>query len=452
MKKQILGLGLLSVLFAVSCKKEKTTTTPVVVSTEDSLGYELKSDITTNRTLKSGKTYTLTNLVYVKSGATLTIESGVTIKVSKGKNALVITRGSKINAVGTSTSPIVLTSGETTPTYGDWGGIVILGKASTNASFNGVPGQGEIEGGVNNSNGDGIYGGTDDNDNSGVLKYVRIEYGGYPFQPDKELNSLTMGAVGRGTEIDYVECAYGYDDAFEWFGGTVNAKHLIAYKGLDDEFDTDNGFRGTIQFAIAIRDKDKADISGSNGFESDNDASGTTTTPITAPVFANVTIIGPKQDAGTAIAANFKRGAHLRRNTRTSIYNSIIMGYPTGLLIDGSKAATNLKAGDMELRGIVLAGNTKSLDTAGTTTTGLDLTTLFGTAGWNNETKAATADAGLTSPYGAGTAFDPTPAAGSIVLSGAATSAKLTAAGVTSVAYRGAVGSGDTWWKGWTKF
>lgn len=436
-------------LFSVTSCKKKSNNTPV--TPVDPNGYVLNADITANRTLLANSTYTLEAMVYVKNGATLTIPEGVTIKVSKGKNALVITRGAKIMAVGTVDKPIVFTSAEAAPNYGDWGGIVILGKATTNTSFNSVAGQGEIEGGVNNSSGDGIYGGMDDADNSGKLKYVRIEYGGYPFQPDKELNSLTMGAVGSGTEIDYVEVMYGYDDAFEWFGGSVNCKHLISYKTLDDDFDTDFGFHGKIQFAIAIRDKDKADVSGSNCFESDNDASGTTTTPFTAPVFANVTVIGPKQDASTSISTNFKRAAHIRRNTRISIINSILVGYPTGILIDGSKCGTNLLNGDIELKGIILGGMTKALDTTGTTSVGLGLSTLFSTTGWGNEIKTNTSDAGITAAYGAGSAFDPSAASGSVAASGAVTSTKLTSF-FTTTSFRGAVGVGDTWWKTWSKF
>lgn len=454
MKKIIFGLTALSILVAVSCKKKDDNPTPVT-PVEDPNGYVLNADITADRTLLAGKTYTMSSMVYVKTGATLTIQPGVTIKAAKGKNALVVTRGGKIMAVGKVDSPIVFTSAETTPTYGDWGGIVILGKATTNASFNSVPGQGEIEGGVNNTAGDGIYGGTDDNDNSGKLKYVRIEYGGYPFQPDKELNSLTMGAVGRGTEIDYVECAYGYDDAFEWFGGTVNCKHLIAYKTLDDNFDCDFGFRGSVQFALSIVDKDQADVSGSNGFEVDNDGSGSTTTPITAPIFANVTIIGPKETSTTTINSNFKRAAHLRRNSKHSILNSVLVGYPTGILIDGSKCGANILAGDIELKGVVVAGCTKAFDTVGTSSTTLgSLTTFLTTTNptWNNESKATTAEAGLTAPYAAAASFDPNPAAGSVLTAGAATSTKLGGGFFTTTTYRGACAVGDTWWKTWSKF
>lgn len=447
MKKLLSISALLVLVITVSCKKTKTT--PPIDNTDPS-GYNLNGDITSDRTLKSGNTYYLQSMVYVKGGATLTIESGVTIKATKGKNALVITRGSKIMAIGSSDKPIVFTSNEATPGYGDWGGIVILGKAKTNSSYNGQPGIGQIEGGVDNANGDGQYGGSDDADNSGTLKFVRIEYGGYPFQPDKELNSLTLGGVGSGTTIDYVMCAYGYDDAFEMFGGTVNLKHIIAYKTLDDDFDCDNGYRGTVQFAIAIRDKDNADISGSNGFEQDNDASGSATEPITAPVFANVTLIGPKQDAGTTIASNFKRAAHIRRNAKTSIFNSILMGYPTGILIDGAKCATNLVNGDIKLKGIVLAGiSGKSLDTTGTTSTGLDLTGLFNTAGWNNDTKTNTSDAGLTAPYGTGSSFNPAPASGSLSATGGVS---IPSGAATQTSYRGAVAAGENWWNGWAEF
>ncbi len=453
MKKIITGLAALSMLLftVTACKKKSNNTVTPTPTSVDPNGYVLNADITADRTLLANSTYTMEAMVYIKNGATLTIPEGVTIKVSKGKNALVVTRGSKLVAVGTMDKPVVFTSAEAAPTYGDWGGIVMLGYATTNTSFNSVAGQGEIEGGINNSNGDGIYGGSNDADNSGKLKYVRIEYAGYPFQPDKELNSLTMGAVGSGTEIDYVEVMYGYDDAFEWFGGAVNAKHLISYKTLDDDFDTDFGFHGSIQFAIAIRDKDKADVSGSNSFESDNDASGTTTAPFTAPVFANVTIIGPKQDASTTIASNFKRAAHIRRNSRISIINSILLGYPTGILIDGSKCGTNLINGDIELKGNIVGGMTKSLDTTGTASTGLNLTTLFATASWNNVIKTATSEAGLTAPYGAGAAFDPSAASGSPAASGATTSGKLNSF-FTATTFRGAAGVGDTWWKTWTKF
>lgn len=461
MKKFILGTTALAIMCAVACKKKddpSTPTTPVTptdtTSTEDTLGYKLNGDITSNRTLMTGKTYTLEALVYVKSGATLTIPKGVTIKAAKGKNALVITRGSKIMAEGTVDSPIVFTSGEGTPAPGDWGGIVILGRATTNASFSGTDGQGEIEGGINNSSNDGVYGGTDDNDNSGKLKYVRIEYAGYPYQPDKELNSLTMGAVGRGTEIDYVQCSYGYDDAFEWFGGTVNCKHLISYKTHDDNFDADFGFRGSVQFGIAITDANDADISGSNGFEVDNDATGSDKTPFTAPVFANFTIIGPKENSGTTINSNYKRAAHLRRNSRANIINSVLMGFPSaGILLDGSKCNNNLKNGDMELKGVLVGGISKAFDTVSVGSSTLGALEPFLTStnpSWNNAKHANTSDLGLSAPYASGASFNPNPSSTSVAATGGVSSGKL--AGMTTTSYRGACSTSDNWWKTWTKF
>ena len=457
MKKIILGITAAALVVSVSCKKktDDPTPTPTPTPTEDSLGYKLSSDITSNRTLLSGKTYTLEAMVYVKAGATLTIPKGVTIKALKGKNGIVITRGSKIMAEGTVDSPIVFTSNEGTPTPGDWGGIVILGKATTNATFSGQAGVGEIEGGVNNSSGDGLYGGSDDNDNSGKLKYVRIEYAGYPFLADKELNSLTMGAVGRGTEIDYVQCSYGYDDAFEWFGGTVNCKHLIAYKTHDDNFDADFGYRGNVQFGIAITDPNDADVSGSNGFEIDNDATGSETSPFTAPVFANITIIGPKETSSTTINSNYKRAAHLRRNSRANIFNSILMGFPTGILVDGSKTGTQLKSGTLELRGILVAGSTKSFDTVGTSSTTLGALTPYLTtdnASWNNVSLTNTSDVSLSAPYATGASFNPNPTATSPAASNAASSSTGKLGSVTAVSYRGACSTNDTWWKTWTKF
>ena len=240
----------------------------------------LSGKINTDRTLKNGNTYKLRGIVYVVDGAKLTIEPGVIIQGEKSsRGTLVITRGTQLLAAGTLDKPIIFTSDAATPTMGDWGGIVLLGRAKTNASYNGTAGLGEIEGGVNNSEGLGLYGGADDNDNSGILKYVRIEYPGYAYLPDKELNGLTMGAVGKGTTIDYVQVSNAADDSYEWFGGSVDCKHLIAYKGLDDDWDMDNGFSGRIQFGISMRDSMVADVSQSNGFEIDNDAGGSSLLP-----------------------------------------------------------------------------------------------------------------------------------------------------------------------------
>jgi hypothetical protein len=154
------------------------------------------------------------------------------------------------------------------------------------------------------------------NDNSGTLQYVRIEYAGYAYQPDKEVNSLTMAAVGSGTTIDHVQVVYAKDDAYEWFGGTVNCKYLIALKTQDDDFDTDNGFSGKIQFGLILRDSVIADISNSEAFESDNNASGTTAAPKTTAIFSNITAIGPRATLNN-IGSSLFRGATQYTHTHT---------------------------------------------------------------------------------------------------------------------------------------
>ena len=248
MKKLFLLLATVA-LFAVSCRKIEVDGTTTVVNTGGT-GTEnviLEGRITENRTLKANYTYKLRGLVYVTNGAVLTIEPGTRIVGELNRNGgLIITRNAKISAEGTATNPIVFSSEASTPQRGDWAGIIILGNAPVNSSYNGVSGVGEIEGGVNNSDGLGLYGGTNPADNSGSLKYVRIEYAGYAFLPDKEINGLTMGGVGNQTIIDYVEVAFANDDSFEWFGGTVNCSHLISFRTLDDDFDTDNGDRKSV--------------------------------------------------------------------------------------------------------------------------------------------------------------------------------------------------------------
>ncbi|HBZ35309.1 MAG TPA: hypothetical protein DEO33_02630, partial [Rikenellaceae bacterium] len=236
--------------------------------------FEIKSSYT----LKKG-TYILKGWVYVIDGVTLTIEPGTVIKGDKDtKAALIIERGGKLIAEGTKNEPIVFTSNQSAGSRkpGDWGGVIICGKATNNKR------EMIIEGGPRSS-----HGGDNDDDNSGVMSYVRIEFAGYPFKTDQEINGLTLGSVGRGTRMDHIQVSYSNDDSYEWFGGTVDAKYLIAYHGWDDDFDSDNGYRGRIQFGLVVRNPRIADKSSSNGLESDNNAEGTTELPLTTPVFSN---------------------------------------------------------------------------------------------------------------------------------------------------------------------
>jgi len=293
------------------------------------------------------------------TGVVLTIEPGTIIQGLPKTGAtppgtLIVQRGNRIIANGTADNPIVFTSSKAPGTRnpGDWGGLVIVGRATNNQSANA-----ELEGnyGAFHGVGDSPIANPDD-DNSGSLRYVRIEFAGTPINPNQEVNSLTLGSVGRGTTIEYIQCSFGLDDAFEWFGGTVNAKYLVAYRGLDDDFDADNGWSGNVQWAIGIRDNTLADQSGSNGFEVDNDSGGSSAEPFTSGVFANVTIIGPKKTFDLNIQDNFQNAAHLRRNNKLKIYNSVFTGYPNGLFIDGATTRTNALNNELQLRNVILAG------------------------------------------------------------------------------------------------
>ena len=324
---------------------------------------EVKGNLEGNVTWTADKIYKLVGFVRVgqedafgvitKKGV-LTIQPGTVIigdRASKG--ALIVQRGSQIIANGTASAPIVFTS-ERAPgerEAGDWGGLVICGQAPNNLPNDATNRQ--LEGGYG-----AFHGGTDPADNSGSLKYVRLEYAGIPINPNQEVNSLTLGSVGSATTIDYVQASFGLDDSFEWFGGTVNAKHLIAYKGLDDDFDTDNGFSGYVQFGVGIRGAAIADQSGSNGFECDNDANGSANTPFTSAIFANMSIIGAKGATNIAIDPLFQNGAQLRRNNKQKIYNTVITGYPYGVYIDSQKGSAKVNAanGDIDLQNVILAG------------------------------------------------------------------------------------------------
>lgn len=419
----------------------------------------VEGEITTNTTWTNENIYLLDGWVYVRAGATLTIEPGTIIKGDfDSKGALIIERDGKIIADGTAEQPIVFTSQRAAGqrSYGDWGGLIICGRASVNTPANAGNGteQGEaiIEGGVGSIFGGGAT--PNDADSSGVLRYVRIEFGGIPFQPNSEINGLTMGGVGSKTVIDNVQVSYCGDDAFEWFGGTVNAKHLIAYRNWDDDFDTDFGYRGKIQFALSLRDPNIADQSGSNGFESDNDGSGTGNTPITQPIFSNVTILGPLA-FNSSINSNYKRALHLRRNTRTSVFNSVFAGYPTGLLIDGSASHMNAMNNDLRFRNSVLAQFNDSIATStnadpNNTTGAFGISPWYNTGAWSNNlintiSELMYNEVSLTNP-------DLTLMNGSPLASGAAfTDSFLNDDFFTSVNYRGAFGS-DDWTSCWAEW
>lgn len=366
------------------------------------------ANITTNTTWTAGSTYLLKNQIYVKNNATLTIEAGVVIRgdhtaVGAG---LFVTKGAKLIAIGTATSPIVFTSDNAigARAKGDWGGVILLGKGAynTNNGINNIEG---IAASTDTEFGGGLS--PDNSDNSGTLKYVRIEFAGYVYGANQEINGLTLGAVGSGTTIDYVQVSHANDDSFEWFGGAVNCKHLVAFRGLDDDFDTDNGYSGNVQFCLAVRDPNIADnpaVSTSEGFESDNNAAGDSSAPFTSAVFSNCTMVGPTYRAtltsgGTMPTGAYKRAARLRKNTKLKIYNSIFMDYLEGLHIDNSGSASNgaaeLNAVNNELvfKNNILAGITTTAKIVQISTTGTHNTS-FDIVAWFN----ASNNTGLTTP------------------------------------------------------
>ena len=354
-------------------------------------------NITGTVTLDASKVYLLTSTCVVRSGGKLIIPAGTVIRGAADLTAtpklyatLVVERGGMIEVNGTTSSPVVMTSNKAAGSRdrGDWGGLVLCGKAVNNQSVDA-----QLEG-FNNvavDNTLGKFGGTDDADNSGVVKYVRIEFAGLAFEPNKEVNSLTMGSVGSKTEIEGVQCSFGNDDGFEWFGGTVNCKKLISYKITDDDFDTDFGYRGAVQFGIAVRDTAYFDLSWnapsgastSETFESDNDAAGSGKLPLTSAVFSNITCVGPVpldktyNDLTTTQKGAFRRGARIRRNSRLSIVNSVFMGYRNFIMFDGDSVliASGVKSSTFSETSNVLRNNfianTSAAAAAGVTNTGL---------------------------------------------------------------------------------
>jgi hypothetical protein len=325
----ILAFGLLS------CEKELGggDTAPINIPTSTTLS----GNINTTTTLTADKVWTLKGYVYVTDGAKLIIQPGTTIVSDIAeKGALCIERGAQIIAEGTATKPIVFTSGrvngEKAP--GDWGGIVILGRAKTNRTS-----EPTIEGGIGRP-----FGGTNDLDNSGVLRFVRIEYAGIAAMPNSEINALTLGGVGSGTIIENVQTIYANDDAFEFFGGTVSPRNLYAFATADDDFDFDFGFTGTITNGVAKRDPQFVDNGDAgNGVECDNDGTGSTATPYTHPKLYNMILVGP--NVSTAFA-NHNLGLRFRRATQFTMKNSIVWGWMKGgLSLESNETAQFVKDG-----------------------------------------------------------------------------------------------------------
>ena len=301
----------------------------------------------------SNNTYILDGFVFVDSTATLTIEAGTVIKGSPGEganaSALIVARGGKIFARGTASAPIIFTAESddvndpddlTKDDRGLWGGVIVLG----NTTINVAGGQEQIEG-IPVTEPRGLYGGNNDEDNSGQLSYVSIRHGGSNIGANNEINGLTMGCVGSGTIVDHIEVFANSDDGFEWFGGTVNGKYLVSAFNGDDSFDWDEGFRGKGQFWFAIQDPNV----GNSAFECDGGTTPEDGQPYAIPVLSNITAIG-----SGAAGANAKNTPllNLRDNSGGKFYNSIFMdgrGFAVNVedLESGQDSRARLEAGDL---------------------------------------------------------------------------------------------------------
>jgi hypothetical protein len=458
MKKinSLLLVGLLSVSLLSSCSDDNVdpgtvvvippTTTPVPTSTT------LTGAITSSVTLTKDKTWTLDGFVYVTNNSTLTIQPGTKI-VSRRANAgvLVITRGSKIDARGTAAEPIVFTSAETSPVAGDLGGVVVGGNAPGNGNH------AQMEG-VTDANYN-KFGGTVSDDNSGFLQYIRIEYAGKTANPNDEVNGLSMYGVGSGTTVDHIEVIRGLDDAFEFFGGTFNAKYLIAYNCADDDFDFDDGYRGNLQYLISIKDPaftdTKASGDFSNNLEWDNvsaSSKGYTTTPITHARISNLTAIGPNNTA-SPVLTNYGFGARFRRGAEFEIVNSVFLGSQlASFSIESTETAAAYIAGTSVFKNNVIQSVAASAFNIGTDVTNGLTAAQMQTLATGLSILTNPADANITDAFNV-SAPNLMPKTGSSLLTGASFTGNFTTANGFEITptFKGAIGT-TNWTTGWAIF
>jgi hypothetical protein len=483
--RHTLPLGALVFVGVLAACGSDTATTPIVPGPK--VG-RLEGNITSSRTLYADTVYTLSGYVKVRTGATLTIQPGTRIvgDTTVAGSSLWITRGAKIDAQGTVDKPIVFTSARTKGNRlpGDWGGVIIVGNGLVNRSVTGGVATIYTEGpqGTGQNTAENYGGGTADNDNSGTLRYVRIEFAGYAVQMNEELNSLSSYAVGSGTKYEYVEAMSGLDDSFEFFGGAADMRYLVSYESGDDHFDWTEGFHGRGQYLIAFQSFQPVPRSGAGfastdprGFEGDGceiDKAGCTNysiAPLSVPVWANFTVVGP----GTApVFSGIKdnNGAVIRRGAGGSFINGVITRWQgTGWNVR-DVASDNLRALDsLTANNVLLTENTAGNFDA------TDACTATG-GGGNCGTKAkypgaidgtATAASLFTKLPASGatpdvTTVDWTPTAGSALAT--STAPTLSAAvkarmnnffgGVMpTTAYIGAADpAGTKWWTGWTAY
>jgi len=442
----------------------------------------ITGDITTSTTWYRDTTYTLSGFIHVANGATLNIEAGTTIKGDFATlgSSLFILRGAKIMALGTAALPIVFTSsqpeGQRKP--GDWGGLIIVGNGVL--SRTGVTIQLEGSGTVTTGSPPGqnyivnYSGGTTNTDNSGELRYVRVEFAGYAPSVNAELNSFSFAAVGSGTKLSFLQAMAGLDDSFEFWGGAVDATNLVSYEAGDDHFDMSEGFQGRLQHLIALQTTQLTPRTGAgsaaadpqgienDGCEGSGCTNGRNTTPFTYPVVANFTLIGTNDNATSGSSGGV--GMMLRRGTGGFYVNGVVSRWSRGAISirdaetyarAASTATPDLNTTDLAVRNVLIAESSLAFQT-GTGQNTFDMATNNIIADPALTTAIFTAFPATVGTTTTAAAFDWTPTASSAAATGglATFAGKLaTAAGtaVTATAYRGAAAPGGAkWWQGWT--
>jgi hypothetical protein len=434
----------------------------VTVSTEGPKVATLTGNIAASRTLFADTLYTLQGYVKVASGATLTVQPGTRIvgDAATAGSSLWILRGARIDAQGTADAPIVFTSSKAAGARapGDWGGIIIVGNGIINRT------------GVVNTEGpvgiaENYGGGTDNTDNSGTLRYVRIEFAGFDVSGgnNSELNGLSSYAVGSGTTMEYVEALAGLDDSFEFWGGAVDARYLVSYESGDDHFDTSEGYVGRAQFLIGFQSTRLQPAAGTGvvatdpqGFEMDGCAgngcaNGTRSEPFTNPLFANVTMVGNPAEPQTSGG----RGIVLRRGHRGFLTNLILANWKSFAVSVRDTSVTLAIRDSANIVNTVLAGNAAAYEaSADPAYTDVQFAALF--AADNHRTAASTASIITSLTPGS---FDWTPTGdaatgcNTVAIPGTYNVANFFGGTLTLPAYCGAVDpAGPKWYEGWTAY